>query len=252
MQLSRLQDSSLPAPDSAFLHPQDVVNTFTHIASERFITQGPSEISIHTSNSISSLPIYRPITRYPGQGGDYGSPGWLLHTLLCFYLQPPPLLLLTLLLLTNTPTSMITTTTIITLWLLLLLFKSVVVRCFTLNSFWQLKFSRFPVNIPDISTYPKRYSYSRVFLYVYFIDLVKREILLSGSHEAKTNQATSWFIVKAALSSYKTTYHLAFRVWFWLDPVNCFLVLMCFICTSLFISSVPCILPCVEMFILIR
>lgn len=57
MQLSRLLYSCLPAPDSAFLHSQDVVNTFTHMASERFITHGPSVVFIHTSNSISSLSI---------------------------------------------------------------------------------------------------------------------------------------------------------------------------------------------------
>lgn len=34
---------------------QDVVNTFTHITSERFITRRLCVISIHTSNSISSL-----------------------------------------------------------------------------------------------------------------------------------------------------------------------------------------------------
>lgn len=63
MQLSRLLYSRLPAPDSAFLYTQDVVNTFTHMASERFITHSPPVIFIHMSNSISSLGL----SPYPGQ-----------------------------------------------------------------------------------------------------------------------------------------------------------------------------------------
>lgn len=56
---------------------------FTHMGSDRFITQGPSEISIHTSNSISSLLIQGPISRYPGQRSSHQPTGsLLLHTLM--------------------------------------------------------------------------------------------------------------------------------------------------------------------------
>lgn len=57
MQLSRPLCPSLPAPDSALLHAQEVVNTFSHMANERFITHSSSVVFIGTSNSIPHLSI---------------------------------------------------------------------------------------------------------------------------------------------------------------------------------------------------
>lgn len=92
---------------------QDMVNTFTHVASERFITRGPSVIFIHTSNSISSLSIkaYHQISRPAGWL-------WVSHltftlngsTALLLLLQPRLLLLLLLIIIRLTRHNLPTTT----------------------------------------------------------------------------------------------------------------------------------------------